>query len=167
LPALWGQGLATEAATAARDFGFATAGLQELVGVVHPDNRASARVLEKLGMARQPGEVTVFGVTSALYVMRRPGYTAAMAISSPEQRTSPRTPAPILQRSLHEGFPVKDAEASLKFYTEVLGMTVYPRPNLGPGYWVGTPDGAVQFHIIQTDDEYRPEIGRASCRERV
>ena len=62
-------------------------------------------------------------------------------------------------RSLHEGFPVKDAEVSLPFYTEVLGMTVYPRPNLGPGYSVGTPDGTVQFHIIQTDDEYRPGAG--------
>ena len=30
--------------------------------------------------------------------------------------------APKLRRPLHEGFPVKDAEASLKFYTEVLGF---------------------------------------------
>ena len=56
LPAYWGRGLATEAALAARDFAFDTASLNELVGVVHPQNQASARVLENLGMTRQPAE---------------------------------------------------------------------------------------------------------------
>jgi glyoxylase I family protein len=64
--------------------------------------------------------------------------------------------APRLRRPLHEGFPVKDAEVSLKFYTEVLGMQVLPRPNIGPGYWVGTADKRVEFHIIETDSQYIP-----------
>jgi len=64
--------------------------------------------------------------------------------------------APKLRRPLHEGFPVKDAEASLKFYTEVLGLKVLPRPNIGPGYWVGTEDKRVEFHIIETDSQYIP-----------
>ena len=68
----------------------------------------------------------------------------------------PATSAPRLRRPLHEGFPVKDAEVSLKFYTEVLGMQVLPRPNIGPGYWVGTADKRVEFHIIQTDAQYIP-----------
>ena len=64
--------------------------------------------------------------------------------------------APTLRRPLHEGFPVKDAQVSLKFYTEVLGLKVLPRPNIGPGYWVGTEDKRVEFHIIETDSQYIP-----------
>jgi catechol 2,3-dioxygenase-like lactoylglutathione lyase family enzyme len=65
--------------------------------------------------------------------------------------------APTLRRPLHEGFPVKDADTSLKFYTEVLGLKVLPRPNtIGPGYWVGTEDKRVEFHIIETDAQYIP-----------
>ena len=64
--------------------------------------------------------------------------------------------APTLRRPLHEGFPVKNAEVSLKFYTEVLGLKVLPRPNIGPGYWVGTEDKRVEFHIIETDAQYIP-----------
>ncbi|MFZ3215704.1 MAG: GNAT family N-acetyltransferase [Candidatus Acidiferrales bacterium] len=46
----WGQGLATEAARAALEDGFARAGLQTIVAVAMPANRASLRVMEKLGM---------------------------------------------------------------------------------------------------------------------
>jgi RimJ/RimL family protein N-acetyltransferase len=48
--AYWGNGLATEAAQAVMDYGFGTLGLQRIVAVVHPENRASLRVLQKLGM---------------------------------------------------------------------------------------------------------------------
>lgn len=46
----WGGGLGTEACRAVLDFGFNTAGLDLVVGVTHPGNSASIRVLEKLGM---------------------------------------------------------------------------------------------------------------------
>jgi RimJ/RimL family protein N-acetyltransferase len=50
LPAYWGCGLATEAARAVLDYGFAD-GLFELVyGRTDAPNQASARVLERLGM---------------------------------------------------------------------------------------------------------------------
>lgn len=49
--AAWGKGLATEAATAARDHAFATLRLPELIAVVHPENARSQRVAAKLGMA--------------------------------------------------------------------------------------------------------------------
>jgi catechol 2,3-dioxygenase-like lactoylglutathione lyase family enzyme len=68
----------------------------------------------------------------------------------------PEATMPTLRRPLHEGFPVKDAEVSLKFYTEVLGLMVLPRPNIGPGYWVGTEDKRVEFHIIETEAQYIP-----------
>jgi len=49
-PAYWGQGYATEAAGLALSFGFEQAGLDEIVSFTVPNNRASLRVMEKLGM---------------------------------------------------------------------------------------------------------------------
>ena len=43
----WGQGLATEVVGALLDFGFGKLGLKRIVGVTMPENKASARVLEK------------------------------------------------------------------------------------------------------------------------
>jgi RimJ/RimL family protein N-acetyltransferase len=51
LPDAWGQGYATEGATALVDFGFDDLGLTRIVGVTHPDNIASQRVLMKAGLA--------------------------------------------------------------------------------------------------------------------
>lgn len=50
--AAWGRGLATEAASAARDDAFDRLGLAELISVIHPENRRSQRVAIKLGMQR-------------------------------------------------------------------------------------------------------------------
>jgi len=46
----WGQGLATEASLVGMRFGFETLGLETIVGIVHPENLASQKVLEKLGL---------------------------------------------------------------------------------------------------------------------
>lgn len=46
----WGHGNATEAASLLVRFGFEELDLHRLFAVTHPDNRASARVLEKIGM---------------------------------------------------------------------------------------------------------------------
>ena len=46
----WGRGLATESATAGIEFGFNQLGVREIIGIVHPDNFASQRVLEKIGL---------------------------------------------------------------------------------------------------------------------
>ncbi|MDQ3982203.1 MAG: GNAT family N-acetyltransferase [Actinomycetota bacterium] len=46
----WGRGYATEAARACLDYGFDVVRLERIVGLVVPENRASARVLEKCGM---------------------------------------------------------------------------------------------------------------------
>ena len=48
--AFWGQGLTTEAARASLSYGFDKLGLQCIVGITHPENIASQRVLEKIGM---------------------------------------------------------------------------------------------------------------------
>jgi ribosomal-protein-alanine N-acetyltransferase len=47
---LWSRGLATEAARALRDHGFDVMGGERLVSLIHPDNVASQRVAEKVGM---------------------------------------------------------------------------------------------------------------------
>ena len=46
----WGQGLATEGARASLQFGFETLGLQQIIGLTHPDSIASQNVLKKCGM---------------------------------------------------------------------------------------------------------------------
>lgn len=46
----WGQGFATEAGKASLQFGFEELNLTSIVGIVHVDNLASQRVLQKLGM---------------------------------------------------------------------------------------------------------------------
>jgi hypothetical protein len=46
----WGQGYATEAARAVRDFAFGTLGRKRLIAMIDPANVASIRVAEKIGM---------------------------------------------------------------------------------------------------------------------
>jgi ribosomal-protein-alanine N-acetyltransferase len=57
-PDYWGQGLATEAARAVRDYGFDELKLPRLISLIHPENVASRRVAEKNGMT--PEKETVF-----------------------------------------------------------------------------------------------------------
>ncbi|MGC1885906.1 MAG: GNAT family N-acetyltransferase [Stellaceae bacterium] len=52
----WGQGYAYEAARAAIADGFGRLGLNEIVAFTVPANLASRRVMEKLGMTRDPAE---------------------------------------------------------------------------------------------------------------
>lgn len=54
LPAFWGRGYAAEAARACLDFGFRTLGLEEIVAFTVPGNRRSWRLMERLGMSRDP-----------------------------------------------------------------------------------------------------------------
>ena len=46
----WGKGYATEAARASLQFGFDRFDFSQLIALVHPENNASRRVLEKCGM---------------------------------------------------------------------------------------------------------------------
>ena len=48
-PSRWGEGIATEAAIAARDEAFERCGVNELIGRCRVENKASARVLAKVG----------------------------------------------------------------------------------------------------------------------
>jgi RimJ/RimL family protein N-acetyltransferase len=75
LPAHWGQGLATEASRAAVDYGFTHLRLGRIIGLVDPQNAASVRVLEKLGMTFV-AVVEFRGQTAARYQIDAPGQTA-------------------------------------------------------------------------------------------
>ena len=66
--------------------------------------------------------------------------------SSAEQRQT-RTPARVVA-TLHEGIPVSDLEVAAKFYADVLGLEVLPRPRFpGPGVWFGDGNGGVEIHL--------------------
>jgi RimJ/RimL family protein N-acetyltransferase len=76
LPAYWGQGLATEACRAVLDYGRTRLGLQRIIGLVDPENVASVRVLEKLGLTLT-GQVEEQGKYFAKYVIEAQGTTDA------------------------------------------------------------------------------------------
>jgi 8-oxo-dGTP diphosphatase len=69
----WGQGYASEAVLAMQRFAFQIAGKDELCAAVHPDNPASARVLEKTGFVYDRVESGLggrcTGVKAQVYVM--------------------------------------------------------------------------------------------------
>lgn len=72
-----GRGIATEAARESMRFGFEEAGLDRLVSIHHPDNTASARVMEKIGL-RFDRETSVpkFGRRARVTAITREQYSA-------------------------------------------------------------------------------------------
>jgi RimJ/RimL family protein N-acetyltransferase len=64
----WGHGYATEAATAALDWGFDTLGLSAVLSIFQPDNAASGRVMDRLGFA--PGFRTTHPLRGLPLVVR-------------------------------------------------------------------------------------------------
>ena len=64
-PARQGLGYATEAAGASRDFARTVLGASRLVAIIHPDNRPSQRVAEKIGL-RPEKRTTVHGGRNAV-----------------------------------------------------------------------------------------------------
>lgn len=62
----WGQGLATEAGSAALDFAMTVVGATEVISLIHPKNVASMRVAEKLGLSYARTE-SVSGAELSIY----------------------------------------------------------------------------------------------------
>jgi RimJ/RimL family protein N-acetyltransferase len=52
----WGHGYASEAARAAIDYGFTTLGLEEIISMTAVTNERSWRVMERIGMTRDPAD---------------------------------------------------------------------------------------------------------------
>ena len=67
LPALQGRGYATEAAAASRDFARDVLGAKRLVAIIHPDNRPSQRVAEKIGLRPEKRAVVHGGRDAIIY----------------------------------------------------------------------------------------------------
>jgi len=75
-PAQQGHGYASEAAAASRDFARTVLGASRLVAIIHPDNRPSQRVAEKIGL-RPEKRTTVHGGRDAVI------YAAALSLPWP------------------------------------------------------------------------------------
>jgi len=69
-PGRKGRGVAPEAGAAARDWAFATLDVDHLISLVRPENAASARVAEKIGM-RAEREVDFHGLRHTVYRIDR------------------------------------------------------------------------------------------------
>ena len=78
LPDYWGKGYASESSQAVMAYGRESLGLEQIIGLVHPENIASARVLTKVGM-RFRRQITLpdFADEVDLYVWRRLARSAA------------------------------------------------------------------------------------------
>jgi [ribosomal protein S5]-alanine N-acetyltransferase len=67
----WGQGYATEAASAVRDWALANLQPERLIALIQPGNERSSGVARKLGMA--PGdEIEIFGKRAVVYSLGKP-----------------------------------------------------------------------------------------------
>jgi [ribosomal protein S5]-alanine N-acetyltransferase len=66
----WGQGFATEAARACREYGFRKLRAERLISLIRPENLPSRRVAEKNGM-RIWKEVMRAGFSHSVYSIRR------------------------------------------------------------------------------------------------
>ncbi len=71
----WGQGLATEAAHASMRYGFNKLALGKIIALAAKDNKASRRVMEKLGMTYRR-EVKLWKMKLAQYVLPRTEFYA-------------------------------------------------------------------------------------------
>lgn len=70
-PSAWGQGYGTEAGSAVRDEAFDRLELESIIAVHHPENVASGRIMEKLGMAFERDVVDRHGWPYRLYRLTR------------------------------------------------------------------------------------------------
>jgi len=68
LKSYWGRGIGTEAARVCVEFARDDLGIKKLVALIMPENIASIRVAEKLGMSKGP-LIHVFGVQALQYEM--------------------------------------------------------------------------------------------------
>ena len=80
----WGKGLTTEGASAALRYGFEQIGLKLIIALAHPENKASRRVMEKLGMSFT-GLARYFGMDLCRYVI---GNSSSAGVGQLNVRTS-------------------------------------------------------------------------------
>jgi RimJ/RimL family protein N-acetyltransferase len=69
----WGRGFATEGARAALAYAFTTLEKDRIISLIHPENRASVRVAERIG-ERLRGRINHFGREMLCYGIDRDTY---------------------------------------------------------------------------------------------
>jgi ribosomal-protein-alanine N-acetyltransferase len=74
--AYWGRGLATEGAQAALRYGFEVVKLERIVAVAKPENIASRRVMEKLGLKYEK-EARYYNTDVVYYALSQEAYQLA------------------------------------------------------------------------------------------
>ncbi len=77
-PAFQKRGYAREGAKAALTFGFEVLRLDTITALALPENQASLRVMEAVGMTTRPGKVDVFGLVAIMAVIDAATYRKAM-----------------------------------------------------------------------------------------
>ena len=73
LPQFWGQGLATEGAKAAMEYGFKQLKLDHIMGMAVPENVGSTKVLLKIGLL-PAGQIIDLGLNVDLFKVSREQY---------------------------------------------------------------------------------------------
>jgi ribosomal-protein-alanine N-acetyltransferase len=72
-PEYWNQGIATEAARRVRDYAFTDLQLPRVISLIHPENAASRRVVEKIGMTLEKD--TIYrGFPTHVFSLTREGW---------------------------------------------------------------------------------------------
>jgi RimJ/RimL family protein N-acetyltransferase len=72
----WGRGYAKEGARRALAYAFLEIGREHVISLIHPDNRASIRVAERLG-EKLEGRTELFGYEVLIYGISREAWRAA------------------------------------------------------------------------------------------
>lgn len=66
----WGRGITTQAAQAAISYGFNIASLDRIIALALPENQASRRVMEKVGL-RYEKQIQIFNLEAVYYSIER------------------------------------------------------------------------------------------------
>ena len=77
--AYWGQGFATEAAQATLRYGFEVCGLPQIVALAFPENIASQRVIQKIGMQHIGPTRRYYNTDLILYLLANQDFMADAA----------------------------------------------------------------------------------------
>jgi catechol 2,3-dioxygenase-like lactoylglutathione lyase family enzyme len=69
-----------------------------------------------------------------------------------QAKIDPKTARPKMIAPIHDAYPISNLDASLHFYTEVMGLKVLPRPDMAfAGAWLADETGRVEIHLFVSD----------------
>jgi len=78
-----------------------------------------------------------------------------------QAKSEQKTSRPAMVAPIHDAYPISDLDRSLRFYTEVMGLKVLPRPEMAfAGAWLADDTGHVEIHLF-VSDALKPGPGTA------